>query len=131
MRRWQAPCALLLFVALCSAIGWGRAAAAGAASDVTISLIGVQFAPPVFVVRPGSTVTWANTSGVFHSVVADDGSFSSGAPSGSFTFSHQFDTAGTYRYYCSVHGGIGGVGMSGTIIVTAEQSVYIPIVGNG
>ncbi len=32
-------------------------------------------------------------------------------------FSFTFTTAGTYAFYCANHGGAGGVGMSGTVIV--------------
>jgi plastocyanin len=42
----------------------------------------------------------------------------SGAPTdGPHEYRFTFTTAGTYRYHCAVHGGPGGVGMSGTVIV--------------
>ena len=31
----------------------------------------------------------------------------------------KFDAPGEYRYYCEMHGGPGGQGMSGTIVVEA------------
>ncbi len=36
---------------------------------------------------------------------------------GPFTHRETFNTAGTFRYYCSVHGDAGGGGMAGRIIV--------------
>jgi plastocyanin len=56
---------------------------------------------------------------VQHNVVPDGTEpASSGAPrNGPATYQYTFNTPGTYRYYCSVHGGPGGVSMSGTIIV--------------
>jgi hypothetical protein len=38
------------------------------------------------------------------------------------THTVQFDDPGTYPYYCEVHGGAGGVGMHGTIIVQAAST---------
>jgi LPXTG-motif cell wall-anchored protein len=63
-----------------------------------------------------------------HTVTADGGAFNSSpscpaTPSNCLganaTFSHTFDTAGTFRYYCKIHGAPGGIGMSGTVTVLA------------
>jgi plastocyanin len=35
-------------------------------------------------------------------------------------YSYEFDQPGTYPYYCSIHGTATGVGMVGTIEVTAS-----------
>ena len=85
-----------------------------------------QFTPARLVVRRGDTVTWRNTGG-FHNVAADDGSFQcaegcdgngSGDPSAVlWTFSRSFTAAGDVPYHCMVHGGSGGRGMSGVIVV--------------
>lgn len=49
--------------------------------------------------------------------------FASGNLSGSGgSFSHVFTTAKTIPYYCGLHGGPGGAGMSGVIIVNAGGS---------
>lgn len=87
-----------------------------------------QFTPSQLTIHVGETVTWTNQGG-FHNVVADDGSFrcaagcdgngGNGSPASSWTFSRTFTTPGTVRYYCEVHGGRGGAGMSGTILVQA------------
>jgi plastocyanin len=69
-------------------------------------------------VTVGATVDWKNTGRNPHDVVADDGSFRSNTlTAGSGTFSTTFDHAGAFRYYCSFHGGAGGVGMSGIVLV--------------
>jgi plastocyanin len=52
-----------------------------------------------------------------HTITADDGSFDSGILNPGDTFSLTFDTPGTSAYYCQIHGGPGGVGMAGTIVV--------------
>lgn len=65
----------------------------------------------------GDTIRWTNSGGT-HNVVADDDSFTNGAPSSAaWTYERTFDTPGVYAYYCSQHGAAGGVGMSGVITV--------------
>lgn len=48
------------------------------------------------------------------------GDLTPGSPGESFT--HVFNTAKSIPYYCRHHGGPGGVGMSGTIVVSAGGS---------
>ncbi len=69
----------------------------------------------------GSTVEWSWQGNIGHSVTGGtppnpNGSFDSGVISMG-SFSQKFDTEGTFRYYCKVH----GASMTGTIIV-AELS---------
>jgi plastocyanin len=87
------------------------------AADREVQVSSFQFQPAVLTITAGDTVIWrANEGG--HNVVADDGSFGSGPPGVSpWTFSRVFPVAGTYRYYCAPHGGPGGLGMSGRIVV--------------
>ena len=54
-------------------------------------------------VAPGTKVIWINKDEVPHTVVATDKSFRSAALDTGDTFSHVFDTPGTYEYYCSLH----------------------------
>jgi len=59
----------------------------------------------------GTTVTWINNDSTLHTAVS--GNPESGGPSGGEfdssylakgkTFSHTFDTAGTFDYYCTLH----------------------------
>jgi plastocyanin len=73
----------------------------------------LAFSPSTLTIQVGDTVTWTNRGG-FHDVVSD-GNFSSGTPSSSaWTFSHTFNTAGTYDYYCTPHQ---TQGMTGKVIV--------------
>jgi plastocyanin len=82
---------------------------------------GNRFEPAEFTVTVGGTVNWLWSPGsTGHNIVPDDGESPphSGAPANWpkwHVFS--FTRPGTYRYHCSVHGGPGGVGMSGTITV--------------
>jgi plastocyanin len=81
------------------------------------------FTPAQLTISVGDTVRWTNTQG-FHNVVADDNSFTSGAASSSsWVYEFVFNTVGSFPYYCSVHGGTGGVGMSGVITVEEPTGV--------
>ncbi|RIK33175.1 MAG: hypothetical protein DCC55_35475 [Chloroflexi bacterium] len=84
------------------------------------------FAPDPITISVGDTVTWVRVEG-FHNVRADDGSFRLGEnPAGDpgstwSTVSHIFTQPGTFRYHCEAHGGPGGNGMAGTVIVLAPD----------
>lgn len=96
---------------------------------VTVGGSGNGFSPTELRIQAGDTVTFRNAGG-FHNVVADDDSFrcasdcyregytSGGAPSSTlWSQTLTFADAGTVGYYCSAHGGPGGAGMAGKIIV--------------
>jgi hypothetical protein len=69
-------------------------------------------------VNVGEMVTWNNGGGL-HNVHFDDNSYvmPPSASSSAWSVSRTFNTPGTYRYYCDVHGSPGGFGMSGTVAV--------------
>lgn len=82
-----------------------------------ISVGNFSFTPAQITITVGDKVRWTNTGGL-HNVVADDNSFTSGAVSSSaWVYEHTFNSVGNNPYYCSAHGGPGGVGMSGVVIV--------------
>ncbi|HEC23774.1 MAG TPA: hypothetical protein ENI95_12750 [Chloroflexi bacterium] len=85
--------------------------------EVVISIADSSFNPAEVTVSVGTTVTWEHNGSLPHTVTADDGSFDSDTLRGGDTFSFTFTEPGTYPYYCRFHGGSGGVGMSGVIIV--------------
>ncbi|MDY7092008.1 MAG: Calx-beta domain-containing protein [Acidobacteriota bacterium] len=98
-------------------------AADAQAADVEINVSSNLFNPPMVVINPGDTVTWTNVQGT-HNVNADDGSFRSGDPSPApWTFSFTFNTPGSFPYHCEVHGGPGGEGMSGLVVVEDEDAM--------
>jgi plastocyanin len=82
-----------------------------------------RFSPATLTVSAGTTVTWQWDDGALtHNVVPDDGV--TPATSGSLAnaphvYQYTFNTPGTYRYHCALHGATGGIGMSGIITVTA------------
>jgi plastocyanin len=82
-----------------------------------------RFEPADITVTVGSTVNWEWADGaVQHNIVPDDGvtPAPSGPPTdGPFTYHYTFNTIGTFRYHCQVHGAAGGGGMSGVVNVVA------------
>jgi plastocyanin len=91
----------------------------GQAGATTVTVVDNDYNPGQVEVEPGGTVTWNQTGELPHTVTADDGSFDSGEMGEGDSFSHAFSQPGTFPYYCEFHGGPGGVGMSGTVVVAA------------
>jgi plastocyanin len=62
------------------------------------------FFPSSLTIHPGETVTWTNKDSASHTVISDSGTeISSSSLSTGQTYSHTFNTAGTYTYHCSIH----------------------------
>jgi plastocyanin len=96
------------------------AASTGVSAPATakVTMSGMTFIPANLKVAVGTTVIWDNQDLAQHNVLADDNSFKSGLIAGGQTFKFTFQKAGLFHYYCGLHGGPGGKGMSGTIEVT-------------
>jgi 3',5'-cyclic-AMP phosphodiesterase len=62
-----------------------------------------SFTPPRTSVPAGATVTWTNHDDVPHNVVSTERQFKSPVLDTDGRFSHQFEAAGTYKYFCSIH----------------------------
>jgi len=112
---------LPFFLAL--ALALGLAAPAARAADVPINVVGSSFSPRTVTIQVGDTVTWTNDHQGTHNVTADDGSFISGSPSTSWTFSHTFTSAGVFGFHCQVHG---FMGMTGTVTVEGGGGGDLP-----
>jgi plastocyanin len=105
------------------------------AADHTVNIVGLTFEPAEITVAVGDTVTWEVTEsiGAPHSVTSgtpddpDKGSvFDSGAEGlieVGETFEFTFDSAGTYAYYCTVH----GASMSGQVVVGEAGASEPPV----
>jgi plastocyanin len=76
-------------------------ATAATAHDVVLD--NFTFAPGTVNVTVGSTITWTNHDSVPHNVVAADRRFTSPVLDTGGQYSHRFDAAGTYAYFCSLH----------------------------
>ncbi len=80
------------------------------------------FSPKTLSVNVGDTVVWTNSGAMAHTVTADNASFVSTTLQPGQTYSHTFTSAGSFAYHCQFHGASGGVGMSGTIVVSAPSA---------
>ena len=98
------------------------------------------FSPNPVPVMVGDRVTWRHNGSNPHSVTADNGSFdsspncalaTSAACMGNgqtFTSPPFTQPVGTIiRYYCRIHGGRNGMGMSGTVVVQAAPTTTTTI----
>ncbi len=90
---------------------------------VVVNTTNSSYSPSIVFIQPGDTVTWTYAGGTMsHNVRADDMSYSTPLSSSPWTFSRTFPVATQSRYYCSAHGGPGGVGMAGLIIVGGREA---------
>jgi plastocyanin len=80
-----------------------------------------EFSPKDIMINTGDTVTWQWDDATPHTVTSDTGAWpDSGVKSGGPpfpSFQHTFNTPGTYKYHCQIHGGPNGIGMSGSVMV--------------
>ena len=100
-----------------SSMSGGGGGGGGATPNPVMS--GTAFSPALDTVAIGATVTWTNQDPVTHTVTyasGPDAAFDSGSIPPNGTFQHTFQTAGTYVYYCQIHG-TPTAGMRGTIVV--------------
>jgi len=101
------------------------AAAPRAAETKEIDIKDFAYDPKTISINVGDTITWTNDGPSPHTVTADDGSFDSGNLDKDATFSHTFDKAGTFAYFCKYHGSKGGTGMAASVTV-AEAAAAAP-----
>jgi amicyanin len=83
-----------------------------------IAIVDFGYTPGTIMVPPGTTVTWTNTGEQPHTVTSLSTSteeFDSGIMNHGQTYSHTFQQAGTYDYFCTVH-----PFMRGKVIVDAN-----------
>jgi plastocyanin len=81
----------------------------------TVSIQNFSFNPPLITVPAGTTVTWTNNDVEQHTVTARDRAYTSDPINNEKTFSHTFQTAGSFEYFCMIH-----PHMVGTVVVTAQ-----------
>ena len=128
------PARLLLLAALLAL----APAARGENKFVTVGGTQLVYRPQTLTITAGDTVTFVNFGG-FHNVVADDGSFrcargcdgdgqggNGNSDGGVWAVTLPFPKAGTYGYFCELHGSP-GEGMYGTIVVQAPVPISVPM----
>ena len=73
------------------------------AANAEVKIDNFVFGPETITVSVGATVTWTNKDDIPHTTVSTDGVFKSKVMDTDEKFSHTFDKAGTYPYYCTIH----------------------------
>lgn len=98
------------------AVSCGRAPAKTANPDPnTVIVKDFEFSPATLTVPVGTTVTWQFAGPTPHSSTADAAStekWDSGVLASGKTYTHRFNTAGSFPYHCDPH-----PYMKGTIVV--------------
>jgi hypothetical protein len=93
-----------------------------------------MFSPMTQTIKVGDTVHWvwdtdnhSTTSGTCSGggSCTPDGKWDSAVHNTGFTFDHTFNKAGTFPYFCEIHG---PSGMTGTIIVKASAAAKPPVI---
>ena len=118
MNKGKVTFAKFLIVALCGGalltgiVAGSRDARADDAATSAVAIKDFAFTPRILTVHAGSKVTWVNKDEEPHKLVQVNEAFKSQPldTDGAFTF--QFDTPGTYEYFCALH-----PRMTGKIIV--------------
>lgn len=89
-------------------------------SPVAVTIHDGSFGPTSFTPNPapvavGQTVTWTNSGPSPHTVTSDAASdpYDSGTLTAGQSFSHTFNSTGTFAYHCNIH-----PSMTGTVIVS-------------
>ena len=85
----------------------------GTGQTYNVAIQNFAFSPASMTIHAGDTVVWTNMDSTAHTVTSDSGSeLASQSIGNGQTYSHTFNTAGTYTYHCSIH-----PSMHGTITV--------------
>ncbi|MDD5162615.1 MAG: cupredoxin family copper-binding protein [Candidatus ainarchaeum sp.] len=85
----------------------------GGNNSNTIEISNFSFSPSEITIKKGETVAWINKDSAKHSIVSDSGSeLNSTLLATNETFSHTFNSSGTFGYHCTVH-----ASMKGKVIV--------------
>src|SRR5919198_2729104 len=79
----------------------------------TVRITATAFKPTPVTIATGDAVKWSNTDTKSHQVVANSGAFASPIIAAGHSWTHTFNTAGTYRYHDALH-----PALTGRVIVT-------------
>jgi plastocyanin len=74
----------------------------------TVKITATAFSPASVTIKSGDSVKWSNTDTKAHQVVANNGAFASPTIGAGKTWTHTFNTAGTYKYHDALHPALTG-----------------------
>lgn len=115
-----AGAAALILVTACNGTpaGPGQSQGGGGVNNPTptnsVSVIDNSYNPTNIIVDARNMVTWNWMGGNQHNVTFDDASIGNSGTQTTGTFAAMFPTAGTFTYFCTVHG---QAVMSGSVVV--------------
>ena len=117
-----------LVVTIAPLLAFCASVASAATVTVTVGNGGFFFSPSSVTIHPGDTVQWTWSSSGHSSTSGTPGSpnglWDSGILSQGATFSHTFNSAGSFPYYCTPHGEC--CGMVGTVTVSNPTPTPTP-----
>src|ERR1051326_658775 len=121
VRSFALPVLVTVLFLFAGCSGSSPPAPTGPQQAVTIQ--NYAFNPANLTIAKGTTVTWTNKDGTYHTVTSDSGTELGSSPIQPNTnYKHTFSTPGVYHYHCKPHSTQTGstfTGMTGTITVTA------------
>jgi plastocyanin len=79
-----------------------------ATATKTVKITATAFSPVNVTIKTGDAIKWSNTDTKAHQVVANNGSFASPSIAAGKTWTHTFNTAGTFRYHDALHPALTG-----------------------
>ena len=91
-------------------------AAAPAPPAPTVAMSNFAFTPATITVTAGQSVRFVNRDEEAHTVTGRGNTFDSGGLDSGQSWTHRFDKAGRYVYFCALH-----PYMTGTVIVVAPK----------
>jgi plastocyanin len=106
--RMRMMFAVMLLTAV-TACGKGSSPTSPTPTTVSATIVSGGFNPNPINISVGSTVTWMNNDTVAHTVVADNGAFSSGTIEPGGRYSYLFPSAGTFPYHDASNANMAGV----------------------
>lgn len=78
-------------------------AAPASTATTTVQITRSGFVPATVTINQDDAVSWTNTDTIDHQVVANGGSFASPILQPGKTYTHMFQSGGTYRYHDGLH----------------------------
>lgn len=105
-----------LFAIATLALALGACSDSTAADPDTIEVRDNSFGPSNLTVTAGTTVTWDWVGAAAHNVTWAGGTPAASPTQTSGTYTRNFAAAGSFAYYCSIHG-TETTGMRGTVTV--------------
>jgi plastocyanin len=104
---------VLYTVAAAALVLPGASQPATTAVTKTVRITATAFSPASVTIATGDAIKWVNKDTKTHQVVSNSGAFASPIIAAGKTYTHTFNTAGTYRYHDALH-----PSLTGKIVVT-------------